>query len=93
MLLGSNRGVYCFYLALVQRESVETDLPLRTAYNASRGFFIQMTVGGRGAQQMPDSFPETFIKVVKTKNTVSATTEDLVSRSSSIRYTLISRLG
>ncbi|XP_065836479.1 mutS protein homolog 4-like isoform X2 [Oscarella lobularis] len=64
--------------SLVQRESVETDLPLRTAYNASRGFFIQMTVGGRGAQQMPDSFPETFIKVVKTKNTVSATTEDLV---------------
>ena len=62
---------------MINQLSERFSLPLKPAYNATRGFFIQM-------QHCEENFstetlPSYFIKAVKTKSSVSFTTEDLVS--------------
>nr|XP_039269249.1 mutS protein homolog 4-like [Styela clava] len=51
------------------------NLPIKCAYNASRGFFIQMTLSDRGG--CPE-LPSSFIKVSKSKKTLSCTTSDMI---------------
>lgn len=70
-----------FFQALVKQLAAQHNLPLKVAYNGSRGFFIQMPVGSTsdGGSAASDSLPSIFMKVVKSRSTLSFTTEDLVS--------------
>ncbi|XP_062517164.1 mutS protein homolog 4-like [Corticium candelabrum] len=59
---------------LVKQLAEQHQLPLRVTYNASRGFFIQMSTSGATA----DSLPSVFLKIVKSRSTLNFTTEDLI---------------
>jgi DNA mismatch repair protein MSH4 len=63
--------------SLVKQLAEQHQLPLKVAYNASRGFFIQMHTGGGSVTS--DSLPSIFMKVVKTRSSLSFITEDLVT--------------
>ena len=72
-------GDSCIALsALVKQLAEQHQLPLKVAYNGSRGFFIQMHTSS-GGSVTSDSLPSVFMKVVKARSTVSFTTEDLVT--------------
>ncbi|CAK8673692.1 unnamed protein product [Clavelina lepadiformis] len=58
---------------LIRQLSEKHDLPLKSSFNGTRGFHIQMP-----APKQSSSFPEDFIKVTKTKKTWSFTTNDLM---------------
>ena len=59
---------------MIKQLSDRFKMVLKTAYSSSRGFFVQIA-GNISIQALPD----TFIKIVKPKNTINCTTEDLVS--------------
>jgi DNA mismatch repair protein MSH4 len=54
------------------------DLPVKSAYNSTRGFHAQMHVNNKDNLSI-EELPSQFIKVVKTKNVLAFTTADLVS--------------
>uniref|UniRef100_A0A1X7VH91 DNA mismatch repair proteins mutS family domain-containing protein n=2 Tax=Amphimedon queenslandica TaxID=400682 RepID=A0A1X7VH91_AMPQE len=53
-------------------------LMLKTAYNNTRGFFIQITGFTNGQDLDIESLPPVFIKAVKTKTSINCTTADLI---------------
>ncbi|XP_014681092.1 PREDICTED: mutS protein homolog 4-like [Priapulus caudatus] len=63
----------------VKELAQQFDLPLRTAYNTSRGFFIQMGSDRRpDERQQQQQLPACFIKVARSKAVMSCTTSDLI---------------
>lgn len=74
-----DRAVIYSVTALVQQLSETYNLPLKPAYNSTRGFHIQMYCGGKDPVTM-DSLPSSFMKKTKLKNTYSFTTNDLVCK-------------
>ena len=62
---------------MVKQLGEKHDLPLKPAYNTTRGFYAQMQINDQAFSM--ESLPSQFIKVVKTKNVLAFTTADLVS--------------
>ena len=63
---------------MIKQLGEKHNLPLKTGFNATRGFFIQLTVN-RDQDVDLSSLPSEFLKVVKVRGVVSFTTVDLVS--------------
>ncbi|XP_077476922.1 mutS protein homolog 4 isoform X1 [Stigmatopora argus] len=62
--------------ALVKQMAQKYGFPMRTSYSTTRGFFIQMKLGGI---YLPDGkLPSEFIKVTKYKDNYGFTTADLM---------------
>jgi DNA mismatch repair protein MSH4 len=71
---------------LVAQLGEKEELPLKTSYNSSRGFYIQIPImanGKKGETLNIEDLPQIFIKSVKAKSTINCTTADLVSLLSS----------
>ena len=68
------------FAALVKQLGEKHDLPIKSAYNSTRGFHAQMNVNGQDNFAIED-LPSQFIKIVKTKNVLAFTTADLVRSS------------
>ena len=66
------------FAALVKQLGEKHDLPVKSAYNSTRGFHAQMHVNNQDKVSI-EELPSQFIKVVKTKNVLAFTTADLVS--------------
>lgn len=64
---------------MIKQLGEKHNLPLKTGFNATRGFFIQLTVN-RYQDVDLSSLPSEFLKVVKVRGVVSFTTVDLVSK-------------
>lgn len=64
--------------ALVKQLGDKHDLPVKSAYNSTRGFHAQMHLNNQDNVSIED-LPSQFLKVVKTKNVLAFTTADLVS--------------
>ncbi|XP_033642505.1 mutS protein homolog 4-like [Asterias rubens] len=62
-------------------------LPLKTSYSCSRGFFIQMYCGAKNPVQ-PESLPPVFTKVIRTRNSLSFTSADLIKLNNRVRESL-----
>ncbi|XP_073400920.1 mutS protein homolog 4 isoform X2 [Dendrobates tinctorius] len=60
--------------AMISKLSDQYNLPLRTSFSTTRGFFIQMNMEGN----MQESLPAEFIKVSRVKNNCSFTSVDLI---------------
>lgn len=58
--------------------SEQTGYPLKTAYNNTRGFYAQLSIIGKNTTIM-EELPSDFMKVTKSKNNISFTTNRLVS--------------
>ncbi|CAI9729270.1 homolog 4-like [Octopus vulgaris] len=71
---------------LVRQLSEKYKLPLKTSYNSTRGFFMQLYSGNKD-KYMVDSLPSIFIKVSKHKNTLSFTTVDLIKLNARPEFT------
>ncbi|XP_046863669.1 mutS protein homolog 4-like [Xenia sp. Carnegie-2017] len=74
-------------LALVQQLGEEYDLPVKSAFNTTRGFHAQMSLNHPDSVAIEDLSSE-FIKVVKTKNIVAFTTVDLVKLNDRIQESM-----
>ncbi|CAH3162066.1 unnamed protein product [Porites lobata] len=61
---------------MIKQLGEKHNLPLKTGFNATRGFFIQLTVN-RDQDVDLSSLPSEFLKVVKVRGVVSFTTVDL----------------
>lgn len=61
---------------LANQLSKQFNLPLKTTYNCSRGFYLQLATNGTDITT--ETLPGMFLKVTKTKNTLSFTTNDLI---------------
>ncbi|XP_053549161.1 mutS protein homolog 4 [Bombina bombina] len=61
---------------MISQLSEKHNLPLKTSFSTTRGFFIQMSIDGTGltAPQLPAE----FMKVTHVKNSYSFTTSDLI---------------
>ncbi|KAG1709722.1 MutS 4 [Nymphon striatum] len=62
---------------LIRQLSEKYNLPLKTTYNASQGFVIQIYTGGKIPVNL-SSLPSCFIKISKKRNHITCTTEDMV---------------
>lgn len=58
---------------LVKQLAEEYSLPLKTSYNTTRGFYIQLY-----SKDKDDNLPGIFMKVTKQRTTLSFTCADLV---------------
>lgn len=54
-------------------------LPLKTGFNGTKGFFVQLTLN-RDQQIDLNTLPSEFLKAVKVRSAVCFTTVDLVSK-------------
>ncbi|XP_028395701.1 mutS protein homolog 4-like [Dendronephthya gigantea] len=72
-------------LALVKQLGERHDLPIKSAYNTTRGFHAQMNLNNNISIE---ELPSQFIKVVKTKNVVAFTTADLIKLNDRIRESM-----
>jgi DNA mismatch repair protein MSH4 len=66
---------------LVAQLGEKEELPLKTSYNSSRGFYIQIPImanGKKGETLNIEDLPQIFIKSVKAKSTINCTTADLI---------------
>ena len=63
---------------MIKQLGEKHNFPLKTGFNATRGFFIQLTVN-RDQDVDLSSLPSEFLQVVKVQGVVSFTTVDLVS--------------
>ena len=61
---------------MIRQKGEESGLTLTPNYNTTRGFFIQINTAGN--ENLAEALPAYFIKVVKSKNFINCTTEDLV---------------
>ncbi len=77
-----------YFTALVKQLGEKHDLPVKSAYNSTRGFHAQMHLNNQDNVTIED-LPSQFIKVVKTKNVLAFTTADLVSLYAAMIYTCI----
>ncbi|XP_074639659.1 mutS protein homolog 4-like [Acropora palmata] len=62
-------------------------LPLKTGFNATRGFFVQLTLN-RDQDVDLKSLPSEFLKAVKVKSVISFTTVDLIKLNDRIKESL-----
>ncbi|KAJ8319978.1 hypothetical protein KUTeg_001565 [Tegillarca granosa] len=62
---------------LVSQMAEDFNLPLRTSYSSSRGFYIQLYSSNKD-QYNAENLPGIFIKVTKYKNTLNFTTADMI---------------
>jgi DNA mismatch repair protein MSH4 len=62
---------------LVRQTGAACGLPVTTGYNTTRRFHIQIRTNGQ-SDQMAKNLPPELLKVVKTRNTICCTTEDLM---------------
>ncbi|XP_077134925.1 mutS protein homolog 4 isoform X1 [Ranitomeya variabilis] len=60
--------------AMISKLSDQYNLPFRTSFSTTRGFFIQMNMEGN----VQESLPAEFIKVSRVKNNCSFTSVDLI---------------
>lgn len=65
---------------LVKQTSDKCGLPLKTSFTSLRGFHIQLCSTAKDGLTV-DNLPDEFVKVTKTKNLFSFTTDELVSDS------------
>ncbi|XP_071961365.1 mutS protein homolog 4-like [Antedon mediterranea] len=72
---------------LIKQLAEEHHLPLKTSYNATRGFYIQLSCAANSDVAL-DALPSTFVKVVKSRNMASFTTSDLIKLNDRIRESL-----
>ncbi|XP_067119866.1 mutS protein homolog 4-like [Centruroides vittatus] len=72
---------------LIQQLSKQYKLPLICSYGAIRGFYIQLYCGGKKCLTVND-LPSVFVKVVKLKNYLNFTTEDLIKLNDRIKESL-----
>ncbi|XP_046376598.2 mutS protein homolog 4-like isoform X1 [Haliotis rufescens] len=72
---------------MVKQIGEKYSLPLRTAYNTVRGFYIQLYCGGKEAYTQ-ETLPGIFIKITKCKSTLSFTTSDLIKLNDRIKESL-----
>ena len=72
---------------LIKQLGSQYNLPLKTGYNSTRGFFVQMHSSSKDSTT-PDNLPGLFIKVVKFKNTLSFTTTDLIRLNDRVKESL-----
>ena len=82
-LLDISRKVYIELIEevseYVQQLSADHQLALRTGYNSTRGFHIQLFTGGKsGCDVTQDDLPAEFIKVSKFKNALNFTSVQMV---------------
>ncbi|PIK47411.1 putative mutS protein-like 4 [Apostichopus japonicus] len=73
---------------VVKQTGHKTKFPLKTSYNAARGFFIQLQCVGQFTSLTVESLPPEFIKAVKARNTLSFTTSDLIKLNDRIKESL-----
>ena len=66
---------------MIKQLAEKHNLPLKTGFNATRGFFVQLTLN-RDQEIDLKTLPSEFLKAVKVRSVVSFTTVDLVSRKS-----------
>lgn len=66
---------------MIKQLGEKHNLPLKTGFNATRGFFVQLTLN-RDQEIDLKTLPSEFLKAVKVRSMVSFTTVDLVSRKS-----------
>ena len=65
---------------MIKQLGEKHSLPLKTGFNATRGFFVQLTLN-RDQDIDLKTLPNEFLKAVKVRSVVSFTTVDLVSTS------------
>lgn len=65
------------FLAIVKQEADTSGLPFTPNFNGTRGFYMQLLLNG-GDDRTTDHLPPKYVKVVRNKNVLSCTTEDLV---------------
>jgi len=71
---------------IIRQEAEKTGLALTPNYNKTRGFHIQLNTNGDAS--IINSLPVTFIKVIKTKNVISCTHEDLIKLNARLEESL-----
>ena len=64
---------------IVQQLAEKFNMNLKSAYNSTRGFHLQVNGSSKEPAPSIESLPGIFIKVTKFKGTLSFTTTDLVS--------------
>ena len=64
---------------IVQQLAEKFNMNLKSAYNPTRGFHLQVTGSTKEPAPSIELLPSIFIKVTKFKGTLSFTTTDLVS--------------
>ncbi|XP_033098705.1 mutS protein homolog 4-like [Anneissia japonica] len=72
---------------LIKQLGEQHNLPLKTSYNGTRGFYIQLYCGANSGFTLAN-LPSKFIKVVKSRNMASFTTTDLIKLNDRIRESL-----
>lgn len=65
------------FAEMIKQLGEKHKLPLKTGFNATRGFFVQVTLN-RDQDVDLKSLPSEFLKAVKIKSVISFTTVDLV---------------
>ena len=75
----TNVQIIIFYAELIKQLGEQYSLPLKTSFNSTRGFFIQMYNGGKNSVST-DQLPSVFLKVAKSRSTVTCTTKDVVNK-------------
>lgn len=68
--------LFFMHVEMIKQEAESSGLPLTPSYNTTRGFYIQINT--KGQEGLAKQLPSNLVKVVKTKNIISCTTEDLV---------------
>ena len=78
----------CYFTVMVEQLSDKHQIPLKSAFNTSRGFYVQTTSladssgrgkkGATGGVVNKDQLPDEFIKVSRQRSTLSFTTFDLM---------------
>ena len=93
----------CMYnfAALTNQIGQKYDLPVKSAFSASRGFYFQLSIsstssadnveGGSHHKKDMDmeDLPREFVKVTKQRNTFSFTTVDLIKLNSMFSFVVV----
>ncbi|XP_072025616.1 mutS protein homolog 4-like [Amphiura filiformis] len=72
---------------LIKQLGEQYNLPLKTSFNSTRGFVIQMYNGGKNSVST-DQLPSVFLKVVKSRSTITCTTKDLIQLNDRVKEAL-----
>lgn len=64
---------------MIKQLGEKHNLPLKTGFNGTKGFFVQLTLN-RDQQIDLNTLPSEFLKAVKVRSAVCFTTVDLVSK-------------
>lgn len=90
----SLKSICLLYPELTKQVSDKYDLPVKSTFSASRGFYLQLYCGSQATDKdsgrsshgsvhvAMEDLPREFIKVTKQRNTFSFTTVDLIKLNS-----------